>query len=68
MDLHKSEIVENIAIAIWPIGGSGRGFNEALLAAQEGDPSAIEAIQVCYTMAEGLFAAVAKKVGRSVIK
>ena len=64
MDLHKSEIVDNIAVAIWPIGGSGRGFNEALLAAQEGDPSAIEAVQVCHTMAEGLFAAVAKKVGR----
>ncbi len=64
MDLHKSEIIENIAVAIWPIGGSGRGFNEALLAAQEGDPYAVEAIQVCYTMAEGLFRAVAKKVGR----
>ncbi len=64
MDLHKCEIVESIAMAIWPIGGSGRSFDEALLAAQDGNPDAGVAVQACFSVAEGIFAAVSKKVGR----
>ncbi len=62
--MHKSEIVEGIAMAIWPIGGSGHSFDEALIAAQDGNPDAGIAIQAVFAMAEGIFGAVSKKVGK----
>lgn len=60
--LEKAEIIENLAAAIWPMGGGTRTWQDALDAAKTGDPIPMEAVNRCYTFADSTYVVVIKQI------
>lgn len=60
--LDKGEITENLAAAIWPIGGGSRPWSDAKAAAADLDPAAMEAVNRCYHFADSTYLMVKRMV------
>ena len=63
--LDKAEIIENLAAAIWPMGGGTRTWQEALDDAKSGDPAPNEAVNRCYAFADSTYLILLRQIKRS---